>query len=598
MIITILRASPALQLLLVLLLSCTSVLAQIGLYSVILNSPDTDAAVVVGDHIYRLFPSEKSSILLQVKAPSGMPYYYAKLRKGTTDIIDKERFVRAPLTRQWTFNEFYNRNWNTKDVQSFKSISGITERHHRAEDDQLHPVGEIATIHVMANPEDLKMIHDKFLDDYDIKANVTHISSTEVRHFTNCDFGISGRTSRYSTKLPYKIKIPKHGSSLNGFRKFKLRSTQNDPSYMREYLSIEAIRAVNQPATRASFVRVFLNQKAVGILLLVEKYDSTWLEKEFNPQKNASYSNGILYEGHGGLNDDVRSDLSYRGDNFEAYSDTTYEIAEKPKTGEENSYADLVKFTAFIRDQQLLQKTGDTEHIVSSVSEWEKWIDVEGFLANMAIEFFFGFCDGYTQNTNNYYLYKDPYQKRFVYIPWDFDYNLGNGPFDMEAILTGNYKQYGRLSDLPLTSAILGVPAYRELFERQLDLVATGMVDEKSSIPVIDSLADFLRDDIAWDQTLPHVRAGPNYLTGAIQAFFEGKIEDAAIGPYSMDYLRIPDYVIRLNKNIDFNVAIDGLTGHPSLLGVKEWFRLKAANYYARLAYIRPPEKAAGAHLN
>lgn len=158
-----------------LLLSCTSVLAQIGLYSVILNSPDTDAAVVVGDHIYRLFPSEKSSILLQVKAPRGMPYYYAKIKKGTTDIIDKERFVRAPLTRQWTFNEFYNRNWNTKDVQSFKPISGITERHHRAEDDQLHPVGEIATIHVMANPEDLKMIHDNFLDDYDIKANVTHI---------------------------------------------------------------------------------------------------------------------------------------------------------------------------------------------------------------------------------------------------------------------------------------------------------------------------------------------------------------------------------------------------------------------------------------
>lgn len=80
-------------------------------------------------------------------------------------------------------------------------------------------------------------------------------SATTVKHFVNCGFSISGRTSRYFNKLPYIIKIPKNDYNLNGFRHIKLRTTDNDPSYIREYLTTEILRAVNQPATRASFAR-------------------------------------------------------------------------------------------------------------------------------------------------------------------------------------------------------------------------------------------------------------------------------------------------------------------------------------------------------
>lgn len=156
------------------------------LYSVILNSPETDAGVVIDNQIYILSPSVKSDIVLQAKAPGGRPYYYAKLRKGTSEIIDREKFTRNPVMSKWTFNEFYNRNWNAKKVLRFNPISIGEQNYDRVDDFDLHPDGEISTIHVTAHPRDMDRIHDKYLDDIDIETNITHI--TYVSYSISCIF--------------------------------------------------------------------------------------------------------------------------------------------------------------------------------------------------------------------------------------------------------------------------------------------------------------------------------------------------------------------------------------------------------------------------
>lgn len=160
----------------VLLLSCfwTQVLAQ-TLYSVIINSPETDAGVVIDNELYLLTPSKKSEIVLQTKAPGGRRYFYAKLKKNTTEIVDQEPFLRNPVTQRWTFNEFYGRNWNAKQVVNFQPVSEIANNFNREDDFDLHPVGEIATIHVIAPQADITKMHDRFLDDLDIRVDITHI---------------------------------------------------------------------------------------------------------------------------------------------------------------------------------------------------------------------------------------------------------------------------------------------------------------------------------------------------------------------------------------------------------------------------------------
>ncbi|ORE05374.1 coth-domain-containing protein [Rhizopus microsporus var. microsporus] len=555
------------------------------LYSVIINSPSTDAAVVIDGQVYVLSPSGKSSIIFQAKAPSEKPYYYAKLKKGTKEIVERERFVRYPTARAWTFNEFYNRNWNAKKVLNFETVDGIAKSHNRRDDRDLHISGQIPTIHVQADPVSLISMHKQYLDDVTVTVNVTHISATKVKHFMNVEFGISGRTSRYFNKLPYKIKIPKDDYNLSGYRHLKLRSVANDPSYMREYITANMLHAVNQPTTRASYVRLFMNEQPIGLYLLVEKYDSTWLANEFDSKRNGQYKNGITYEGHGGRTERNRADFSFKGDDPRIFEESSFEIAEGPKEGN-NDFGELVEFTRFVRDQQYLQRSTNAVAKARARYEWEKRLDVEGFLTNMAMEFLLGFADGYTENTNNFYLYKDPERGKFVYIPWDYDYTLGNGPFDMDAILVGDYMKFGRMTSLPLTSAILQVPEYRQLLEHHIDLIARNLLNTTTLFPIIDSLAAFIYDDVLWDQKLPRIGKGPSYITGGLHAFLEGKIDQDASLPFCTSFSVAADFLIRVNHHVDFRIAVEGRTGYKSLLGVKEWFKRKLTNYYNRVDYI------------
>ncbi|KAG1464740.1 hypothetical protein G6F56_005021 [Rhizopus delemar] len=552
---------------------------------VIINSPETDAGVVIDNELYLLTPSKKSEIVLQTKAPGGRRYFYAKLKKNTTEIVDQEPFLRNPVTQRWTFNEFYGRNWNAKQVVNFQPVSEIANNFNREDDFDLHPVGEIATIHVIAPQADITKMHDRFLDDLDIRVDITHISATSVKQFTNCTFGITGRTSRYFNKLPYKMKIPKDGLTLSGYRNFKLRALDNDPSYMREYLTTDIIQAMNQPATRASYVRLFFNNQAIGLFVLVEKYDATWLEKQFNRDHERPYLNGIMYEGHGGKSNEDRADLSFKGNDISIYDSSSYGIAEKPKGGGSDSFQHLVDFTAFVRDQNAMQSTRNLAAITLAETSWDKLLDIDGFLANMAIEFFLGFCDGYTQNTNNFYLYFDPYYARYVFIPWDFDYTFGSGPFDMEALLVGDYEQFGRMSDLPLSSAILSIPKYRKRFEEILDIMAVKIMDPAVSFPVVDSVYELIKEDVEWDHSLARVRSGPSWIGGALQSFIEGKVDESSIFPYCTSVGGAADFLMRVNSRIDFHNAVHDAPDHASLLGIKEFFERKVANFYKKSHY-------------
>lgn len=115
-----------------------------------------------------------------------------------------------------------------------------------------------------------------------------------------------------------------------------------------------------------------------------EKYDKTWLANEFGPAEASAgkYDNGVLYEGEGGRTDDKRADLSYKGDNPSTYNSSAYSVAENPAQGAKDDFTELMLFTKFIQSQLDFQKANanNLNAIESTTAEWEKQIDVEGFL--------------------------------------------------------------------------------------------------------------------------------------------------------------------------------------------------------------------------
>lgn len=59
---------------------------------------------------------------------------------------------------------------------SFQPITSITKNFDRQPDNELlHPTGEIATIHVVANQAEIDNMHKNYLEDITVMANVTHI---------------------------------------------------------------------------------------------------------------------------------------------------------------------------------------------------------------------------------------------------------------------------------------------------------------------------------------------------------------------------------------------------------------------------------------
>lgn len=153
---------------------CSAVLAD-TLYSVVSDDPTLDTGVIINNNVYKLQPSADSNILFQGMAPSNVKYSYAKLRKDTTTIVEQENFSRPAVSDKQTLNEFFNRNWNSKEMSTFKPISSISKNFNRRADDELHPVGEIPTIHVIAAQTDIDNIHNHYKQDIEVRVNVTYI---------------------------------------------------------------------------------------------------------------------------------------------------------------------------------------------------------------------------------------------------------------------------------------------------------------------------------------------------------------------------------------------------------------------------------------
>lgn len=163
--------------------------------------------------------------------------------------------------------EFYGRQpyqQNSNDLQPQPALPQVDWRYKGAKKEyqykwgldrsQVHPVNEIPTWHIQTNPADFETLREKILEDIGITANVTRIMSNHMEQFKNVKIELSGQTSRLFKKLSYSVHIDKEGS-INGYRRFKLRSCATDPSYMREKLFYDILDASKLPTAKASFVR-------------------------------------------------------------------------------------------------------------------------------------------------------------------------------------------------------------------------------------------------------------------------------------------------------------------------------------------------------
>jgi spore coat protein CotH len=188
------------------------------------------------------------------------------------------------------------------------------------------------------------------------------------------------------------------GQEFHGLDKFHLNNSVQDPTLMNEIICGELFRAAGVPTARATHARLIFDGRDLGFYVLKEGYERKFLKRHF------ADNNGNLYDG--GFLQDVDDHL------------------EKDSGDGPNDWSDLAELVAAV------QVSGDPER----KAQLEQVLDIEKFITFVAIEMLTCHWDGYTQNRNNYRLYRDPTTDKFVFIPhgmdqmfWDVNYPITPG---------------------------------------------------------------------------------------------------------------------------------------------------------------------------
>ncbi|KAJ8660118.1 hypothetical protein O0I10_003977 [Lichtheimia ornata] len=521
-------------------------------YSVVAHIPDNSTiAVVIDNDEHHLHPLRHASnvnthLLYTGEAPRPTNCYsYVIMKDGI--ITQREPSTRSisgtssSSTTTTTTYDFFDRVPKIEHVAQLPRLYGPL---FKEKPNELHKPGQIATLHLTGNQDDFDTLHKRYQEQIKIEVSMSYIGANDIMEFDSVQLKLSGRASRWMSKLSYGVKLPK-GARLYGHRHLKLRALATDPSYLREYLSYKSIKASGLPCSDFSFVRVFINNQAIGLFGLIEVYKKPWLKDVFGDNKV-----NILYQGLGyskESNDHNQcADLKYNPD-LESYNHDQYKIKVAGKN--DDGYQSLQSFTKTIVD-----------------GTWMDHANVESFLRSYALEIVAGFSDAYMSMADNYFVYK--HKDGFVHIMSDVDMTFGQTTLRLEKMLTGDYRQYPGIDIRPMSKYILDNADLSNQLQQKVNEMASQLVNPEIMRPVIDDVYRLIEQDVAWDKQLP--RMGQNHIATNTTTYDRDNLPFWVHPPIEPDVL--DDFNVRMrNDDVGFYDAVYGKPPYTSLTGVLDY---------------------------
>lgn len=272
-----------------------------------------------------------------------------------------------------------------------------------------------------------------------------------------------------SDRYSFRLNLGKYekNQTLSGLDELVLNNMYSDPSYMREYLSYEALRELGAKVPLASFANVYINDELFGFYLCVEAIDKSFLETNFGN------TNGNLYKAN------ERSTLVYE-------EGSQYDTLELQK-GDDNAKDGLKTLIERLNNMPAGEK-GDIESI----------LDVNSALMYIAANTVLGNYDSYNGNMHhNYYLYED--NGKFTVIPWDYNMSFGGfGGGDQTTIPIDEPVLGDPLESLPLIKNLLAVPEYLETYHGYIETLTDNLDKMESRV---NELANTIRPYVEADPT-------------------------------------------------------------------------------------------------
>ena len=291
--------------------------------------------------------------------------------------------------------------------------------------------------------------------------------------------GFLGSSDSLSGKPGFSAKFDElePGSKLDGLKKLLLNNGKEDATFASEHTGYAIHRMFGRPAALTSYAVVRLNGASYGLFVVKEPEASDYCERNFGEGND----DGNMYEGYYQLEDQSLGDFV-----------THPEIPElKDEVEEGRTRDDLVEFASRV-------DTADDDDFQAVVGEV---FDLDGYITSLAIDDVIGYWDSYHYFLNNWYLYHNPVDDRFVYLPHGMD----------QLQYTEMGYPMGRLAQRIFDHPLLG-PALDEERARvraEIDVAALhARLDEVAAAlhaaPDLDERT--LADVAAFDENLPSVK--------------------------------------------------------------------------------------------
>ena len=332
---------------------------------------------------------------------------------------------------------------------------------------------QIIDIHIEIAEEDWQsMMENPTLEEYK-SATVTvdgeTVENVGVRTKGNSSLSIN-ENNRYSLRVKFDKYVKKQ--YLLGLDELVLNDMFADPSYLREYLSYEALREIGSPAPLTVFSNIYINGELYGFYICIEAEDDSFLKRVFGD------NDGNLYK------QEMGSTLLY-----EEGSD--YPNSEL-KNGDDTQKTGLKNMIQVLNEMPAGEKGGI-----------EEVLDVDSALQYIAANTMLGNYDSYNGSmAQNYYLYE--HQGKFYVIPWDYNMSFGGfmGTSTSGQTIPIDEPVYGVSMDrVPLIQNLLEVPEYKQRYYEYIEELAGYLEGFEERVA---ELADVIR---------PYVEADPTKFT-------------------------------------------------------------------------------------
>ncbi len=318
---------------------------------------------------------------------------------------------------------------------------------HYNESWKLYDDNEVARIDITIDPASLKWMYSNVNSDSLHPASMHFKNKYIDESVDSIGFRLRGNTSRDSQKKSFKISFNTfiHGREFYGVDKLNLNGEHNDPSIIRSKLCWDLFKEIGMKASRASYAEVYINNKYYGLYISVEHIDDEFLKKNYSDDSGNLWK--CLYP----------ADLHFLGSNPDYYklSFGDRPVYELTTNENRNDFSELARLIS------ILNKTPDNLFPDSL----EKILDVSELIKSISIDVLTGSWDDYWSNMNNYYLYFEPSEKHFHFIPYDYDNTFGVDWFNIDWTHADPYN-FPKLTDgiRPLVERILAVPKYKNLY--------------------------------------------------------------------------------------------------------------------------------------